>query len=123
MAFRIERDDARHLLLVVYPAQPTKGEVAAYLREVKAEMTVLASLGPWRCLVDQRELKLLDPVLVDHIATINAWAAAHGMERSARLVTGALARLQASRIARAAELETVRSFDSHEEAMAWLLER
>jgi hypothetical protein len=121
MGFSINHDRERQVIEVVYPPSPTPEDVAAYLGEIRQAMEAAAAQGPWCCLVDQRDLKVLDPALVGEIATMNAFARARGMRKSARLVKGAMAELQAGRIARAAELDgRVRTFEDRDQALAWL---
>lgn len=123
MGFSIVHHREARIVEVVYPASPTASDVAQYLREIRGVMEAAFKDGPWCCLVDQRDLTLLDPTLVDHIATMNAFARGHGMRKSARLVKGAMATLQAGRIARAAEVSgLVKTFTDRTEALAWLQE-
>ena len=106
----------------MYPAEPTATDVAKYITEIRKAMEQAFKKGTWLCLVDQRKLKLMDPKLMEHIASMNAFAHSHGMQRSARIVTGALAALQAGRMARTAEMSnTVRTFQSRDDALAWLV--
>jgi hypothetical protein len=121
MPFRIIRHTSAAIIEVVYPSHPNEADVAQYLAEIRRAMVEAFKVGPWSCLVDQRELKLMDPKLMEHIVSMNAFARTHGMKRSARVVDGALAKLQAGRIARTTEAgDTVRSFDSRDDALAWL---
>ena len=123
MGFRITHHPERRIIEVVYPPSPTLEDVAVYKVEIGRLIEVAAAQGAWCCLVDQRELKVLDPNLVDPIASMNALAHGRGMRRSARLVKGALATLQAGRIARTADLGgLVRTFEDREQALAWLQE-
>jgi hypothetical protein len=121
MSFTITVHKALRVIEVVYPASPTAADVADYLYRVR--VAILDQEGPWRCLVDQRALKLMPTELVEHLAELNTYASQHGMERSARVVSGALATLQSHRIAREAELaQRVRTFTDREQALAWLRE-
>ena len=43
---------------VIYPAEPSSQDVAEYLMKMKR--TIDAQPGPWSCLVDQRELKVME---------------------------------------------------------------
>lgn len=119
MPFEIREDAAHHIVEVVYPAEPSAHDVAEYLMKMKR--TIDAQAGPWSCLVDQRELKVMEPTLVERVSTLNRYAQAKGMLRSARVVAGSVAALQARKIAENALLRApVRAFASREEAVAWL---
>ncbi len=121
MPFTIQVHEELQVVEVVYPARPTVEEVAEYLHRIRE--VIQARKGPWRCLVDQRSVQLIAPEVVEHLAAINSFAATHGMERSARLVTGAVASLQVSRMARNADLgDRVRTFHDRDHALAWLAE-
>jgi hypothetical protein len=119
MPFEIRIDRPRQIIEVVYPARPTSDDVAAYV--VAIQSAIVSMEGDWDCLVDQRQLKLMAPALVEEVAVLNTWAEQRRMRRSARVVSGAVASLQATRMAREASLRAkVRSFVSREEAIAWL---
>jgi hypothetical protein len=122
MPFEIRVDRTRQLIEIVYPAQPTPDDIVVYVAEIQS---AIASMNcDWDCLVDQRQLKVMPPELVEQVGFLNAWAAERRMRRSARVVAGAVASLQASRMAREVSLSTkVRSFASREEAIAWLTEQ
>lgn len=119
MAFDIRVHDAQGVIEVIYPPEPSHVEVADYL--VRMKRAIDGRGGPWKCLVDQRSLKLLEPALLERIATLNAYAQAKGMTRSARVVASSVAALQARRIAESAALSApVRTFGDRETALAWL---
>lgn len=121
MGFQIIVHEHPPIVEVVYPATPTAADVARYISEIRKVMEAASRKGDWLCLVDQRNLKLMDPKLVEHIASMNAFARNHGMKRSARVVAGALAALQAGRMARNASVgNALRTFDNRDEALAWL---
>jgi hypothetical protein len=121
MPFEIHVDRSQQLIEVVYPAQPTAEDVAAYVVAIKSAIDTMN--GDWVCLVDQRQLKVMPPELVEQVAFLNTWAEERGMHRSARVVSGAVATLQASRMVKEASLgEKVRSFGSRNGALAWLLQ-
>jgi hypothetical protein len=119
MSFEIHIHADTRIIEVIYPARPSAADVADYLHRIQG--VIREQKSSWRCLVDQRALQLISPELVEHIAATNSYAAKHGMERSARLVNGAVASLQASRLARQADLaDKVRTFHDRAEALAWL---
>lgn len=108
------------IIEVVYPAQPTAPEVVDYSSRIRKEIDLMRGRG-WSCLVDQRQLIVMDPALVDRIAELNAYAQKRGMKRAARVVTSAIGRLQSARVMRDAALRTdFRVFTSRDEALAWL---
>ena len=77
--------------------------------------------GGWLCLVDQRNVLVMSPDLVDKVRVLNVYAVSRGMLRSARVVATAVAGLQASRMAREGSLGIeVQTFDTREAAVAWL---
>src|SRR5689334_23265394 len=107
---------------VVYPAHPTAADVADYVEEMKRTIDAHRD-EPWVCLVDQRNLTRMDSGLVEKVASLNAYAQAYGMCRSARLVASEGAALQAQRIAERASLSSaVATFTTREDALAWLAE-
>jgi hypothetical protein len=120
MSFEIRIDRAQQLIEIVYPARPTPEDIATYV--VAIQSAIVSMNGDWDCLVDQRQLKVMPPALIEQVGFLNAWAEERGMRRSARVVASAVATLQANRMAREASLHVkVRSFASRDEALAWLL--
>jgi hypothetical protein len=117
MPFRIVVHAEPRVIEIVYPPTPTADDVATYVREIQT--TIGRQTGPWGCLVDQRELAVMQPELADRVSSLNAYAVKHGMVRSARVVRSAVANLQAARIGRDAGVE-LRAFSSREEAWKWL---
>jgi hypothetical protein len=108
------------ILEVVYPSEPSHADVAGYLLEMKRTIDERGG-QPWMCLVDQRRLVTMDPVLLERVAVLNAYAQSNGMTRSARVVASVIATLQVQRIAEQAGLRApVRAFTSRNEALAWL---
>jgi hypothetical protein len=119
MSFQIRIHDAQDLIEVVYPAQPSEGDVAEYVLAI--QRAIRGMRGDWDCLVDQRQLKVMPPALVEEVSRLNAWAKRHRMRRSARVVASAVGGLQANRMAREAALRVeVKSFSTRAEALAWL---
>jgi hypothetical protein len=119
VAFQVSADYEARLLEVVYPAEPSPGDVAAYTTRTKA--LIESFRGPWDCLVDQRQLVAIPARVVGHITSLNAYAAQNGMRRCARVVTSAVSTMQAHRIAQEAALgQSVRTFATREQALAWL---
>jgi len=119
MPFEIREDAAHHIVEVVYPAEPSSQDVAEYLMKMKR--TIDAQPGPWSCLVDQRELKVMEAQLIERVSTLNRYAQSRGMLRSARVVAGSVSALQARKIAENAALKApVRAFSTRDEALAWL---
>ena len=65
----------------------------------------------------------MPPEMVDTVASLNAYAQSRGMLRSARVIAGAIAELQTTRMAREASLKVpARAFESRDAAVAWLSE-
>ncbi|GAC1352116.1 MAG: hypothetical protein NVS3B20_05620 [Polyangiales bacterium] len=122
MKFEIVLHDSEDIIEVVYPAAPDDASVASYVMHIKK--LIVTRTRPWSCLVDQRNVLVMPPSLVDTMRALNAFAKAHGMMRSARVVASAVGNLQVSRIARTsnAPLE-IRSFADRSEALQWLSER
>ena len=118
--FDILLDAEARLVEIVYPARPTADEVEDYIYRVR---TVIDGYPPggWLCLVDQRNVLVMSPDLVDKVRVLNVYAVSRGMLRSARVVATAVAGLQASRMAREGSLGIeVQTFDTREAAVAWL---
>jgi hypothetical protein len=119
MPFQIVVHAAERILEVVYPPQPTNEDVQDYLKRVKEAMDTLG--GEWSALVDQAQLRVLSPSVVQTMASLNAYAQHKGMKRSARVVTDAASGLQAWRMTKQAMLTIpARTFESRDEALAWL---
>lgn len=121
MAFDIIVHAEEHILEVVYPAAPTQEEVTAYAARVRQAIDGMGEA--WGALVDQRQLKALPSGLMSTLAVLNAYAQLKGMQRSARVVSDAAAGLKAWRMTQQARLIVpARTFESREEALAWLRE-
>lgn len=106
---------------VIYPAKATAEDVAAY--DKRAREVIDARRGrPFCCLADQRAQRVMPPELVDVASALNAYATARGMTRTARLVSSAIAGLQAHRLAHDSRFE-LQAFDDRDEALAWLREK
>jgi hypothetical protein len=119
MGFVIKVDAAAGIVEITYPARPTDSEIDVYVREIKAVMDVQPK--GWRCLVDQRQLAVMAPELVDKVAQLNAYGVKRGMARAARVIATSVANLQTARMARQASLEVpIKTFTSRDAAMAWL---
>jgi hypothetical protein len=114
-------EHAGPILEFVYPSDPSVAEVAAYVNDVRR--LIDQQDAPWCCLVDQRKLPVMPREVVDAVKGLNAYAAQRGMRKTARLVTSAVASLQAARFAREVRLvDTLRTFTSRAAALAWLAE-
>jgi hypothetical protein len=107
------------ILEFVYPESPTLRDVHDYCLDVRSRID--KQRGPWCCLVDQRKLPVMPQDFVEQVKALNTYAARRGMRKTARLVTSAVASLQAARFAREVHLvDTLRVFTSREAAFAWL---
>ena len=121
MPFEVTIHPEKQILEIVYPAQPTAADIAAYGAEL--ERIIGGLRGGWASLVDQRQLEAMPSELLRAIAVLNRWAEAHRMQRSARVVADRAAGMSSWRIAREGSVRVpIRSFDSREEALAWLEE-
>jgi len=110
--------DVLPIVEVIYPAHPSDAEVAEY--ETRARTIIDAQRRrPFLVLADQRALRVMSPELVAMLIELNAYAAARGMVRTARVVSTTIAGLQAHRLRRERRFE-VQAFESRDEAMAWL---
>ena len=119
MGFEISVNTEEKIVEITYPARPTDAEIDAYVREIKAVMD--RQPKGWRCLVDQRQLAVMPPELVDKVAELNAYGVKRGMARAARVIATSVANLQTARMARQASLEVpIKTFTSRDAAMAWL---
>lgn len=119
MPFEITVHEADRIIDVVYPARPGPADVEDYLKRIRE--TILRMGGPWSALVDQGQLRVMPPEMVATMASLNAFAQLHGMERSARVVSDASSGLQAWRMTKKALLNIpTRTFESREAALAWL---
>jgi hypothetical protein len=122
VGFRIvvHTDVRPRIVEVIYPATVTAPDVEAYVQRIKVTMDQQKT--EWACLVDQRNLTVLPPELVEKIASLNAYAQKRRMIKTARVVSSAVASLQAARISRdSLRTETpLRTFTSRDEALAWL---
>ena len=120
MSFEIHAHEADAIVEVVYPAKPTQADVDDYVRRIHTMIEGgKLPAAKWKCLVDQRNLPVLPPELVNQLATLNLYAQRHGMVKSARVVSTVVAGLQAQRMAREGQLP-LSSFETREEALAWL---
>jgi hypothetical protein len=119
MPFQIVVHADERILEVVYPPQPSAEDVQDYLKRVKEAMDTLG--GEWSALVDQAQLRVLPPSVVQVMASLNAYAQHKGMKRSARVVTDAASGLQAWRMTKQAMLTIpARTFETRDAALAWL---
>jgi hypothetical protein len=107
------------ILEFVYPERPSADDVAAYVSDVRR--LIDRQRGPWCCLVDQTALPVMPPEFVETVKGLNTYAAKRGMRKTARLVTSAVASLQAARFAREVHLAaSLRTFTSRQAALTWL---
>jgi hypothetical protein len=119
MGFEISVNEREQIVEITYPARPSDSEIDAYVRDIKAVMDRLPK--GWRCLVDQRQLAVMAPELVEKVAALNAYGAGRGMARAARVIATSVANLQTARMARQASLEVpIKTFTSRDAALAWL---
>jgi hypothetical protein len=117
--FEIVVHKADSIIEVIYPETPTQEDVEDYVSKVKK--AIAGQRGPWSCLVDQRRLHLMPDALYEQVTGLNAFAQQHGMTQSARVVSSAVATLQATRMQRHAAIKRpVRTFTSRDDAIAWL---
>lgn len=105
---------------VIYPAEPTAEDIASYV--ARAHAVIDSQRGPYCCLADQRALRIMSPELLATLGELNSYAYAHGMLRTARLVSSAIGGLQTRRLARDNQFE-VEAFESRDEALLWLREK
>ncbi len=119
MPFEIIVHAGEHILEVVYPPTPSEAEISEYATRVRQSID---SMGEsWSALVDQRQLRDLPFELMKTLSGLNAYAQLKGMQRSARVVPDAAAGLKAWRMTKQALLTVpARTFESREEALAWL---
>jgi len=119
MPFDVRIHPGKSILEIVYPPVPSAHEVedyAAQLRRIIPELT-----PEWASLVDQRGLEAMPKELLRAVATLNVYAEAHGMARSARVVSDEAEAMQSWRIAREGSVRVpIRSFQSRDEALDWL---
>lgn len=119
MPFQITVHAQDRILEVVYPPQVTAEDLAEYLSDVKKAIAGLS--GDWSALVDQSQLRVMPTDVVSAMASLNAYAQLHGMQRSARVVTDAPSGLQAWRMTKRAMLTIpTRTFETRGEALEWL---
>ncbi len=119
MPFDIVVHDDDDIVEVVYPPAPSAAEVVDYVARIR--QVIGARKRPWACLVDQRKLLVMPPELVDTMTGLNAHAAKNGMKASARVVSSAVADLQANRMAREAAIGSpIRAFTRRDDALTWL---
>ncbi len=106
---------------VIYPANPTRADIDAYV--ARAYEMIDAQRGrPFCCLADQRAVQVIPPELVAALGKLNAYAYGHGMLRTARLVSSAIAGLQAHQLAREHHFE-LQAFERRDDALLWLREK
>jgi hypothetical protein len=109
------------ILEVIYPAHPTRADIDAYV--ARAYEMIDAQRGrPFCCLADQRALQVMPPELVTALGKLNGHAYGHGMRCTARLVSSAIAGLQAHRLAREHHFE-LQAFEQRDDALLWLREK
>jgi hypothetical protein len=119
MPFQITVHEPDRILEVVYPPQPTQGDVDEYLARVRT--TIEAFNGEWSALVDQSQLRVMPSNMITIMAKLNAFAQLKGMKRSARIVSTAASGLQAWRMTKQAMLNIpARTFESRADALHWL---
>ncbi|QSQ23084.1 STAS/SEC14 domain-containing protein [Pyxidicoccus parkwayensis] len=119
MPFQIVVHAQDRILEVVYPPQVTAEDLSEYLAEVKKAMASFD--GEWSALVDQSQLRVMPADVVSAMASLNAYAQLHGMNRSARVVIDPPSGLQAWRMTKRAMLTIpTRTFETRGEALGWL---
>lgn len=121
MRFQIDIHAADRVLQIVYPKEVTKDDVTVYAKRCRELILLLG--GRWSCLVDQTASPVLPREAAEELAALNAFAAANGMQRCARVVAGALGELQAWRITREVKNNVVvRTFVNVADAWSWIRE-
>jgi hypothetical protein len=106
---------------VIYPPNPTPEDIQAYV--ARAHEVIDAQHGrPFCCIADQRAVRVMTPELVAALGELNTYAYAHGMLRTARLVSSTIAELQTRQLARENRFE-VEAFESRNAALLWLREK
>lgn len=121
MPFDVTVHPGGAIIEIQYPAAPTAKDVESYAAHIKRILPELAD--EWASLVDQRGLDSMPKGLLRAVATLNAFAQDHGMVRSARVVSDSSEGMQSWRIAREGDVHVpIRSFQSRDEALAWLQE-
>lgn len=121
MPFDIVVHAEQRVLEVIYPAAPSTEEISDYSARVRQAINGMGE--SWGALVDQRQLLALPQTLMSALAMLNAYAQLKGMRRSARIVADAASGLKAWRLTQQARLVIpARTFESREEALAWLRE-
>jgi hypothetical protein len=119
MPFQIIVHEPDRILEVIYPPQPTTGDLDDYLTRVKEHIEGFK--GEWSALVDQSQLRVMPSNMVAAMAKLNAYAQLKGMKRSARVVSTAASGLQAWRMTKQAMLNIpARTFESRADALSWL---
>jgi hypothetical protein len=97
--FDVRIHEKERIVEVIYPARVTAEAIAEYAERIRQAAAQLN--GPWRCLVDQRQLDVIPPDLTDAIAEMNRWALQNGLVGAARVVNRtAIGELQSRRILR-----------------------
>lgn len=120
MRFELHLDPRTSILEVIYPEAPTSLEIGDYVARLRRFID--ERQGSWLALVDQRQLKVMSPELMDALKVMNGYAQARGMKRIARLVPDALGSLSAWRVSKEAALKIpAQTFTDREEALRWLL--
>ena len=119
LPFVITVHQKERVLEVKYPERPTMASYERYDTEVRAAIIALAVGGPWDCIVDQTALRAMAPEFPSLIAVLNAWAVAHGMRHTARMVSdSAIGELQTLRILRDAGVTNMGQV-FHDRPSAW----
>jgi hypothetical protein len=119
MPFELRIHTQPRVIEVVYPAQPSALEIGDYVARLRKAIDEQG--GPWRGLVDQRNLQNLGADLLGALKVTNHYAAGHGMIRLARLVPDAIGTLSAWRVGNEAKLKIpVEIFQSRDEAWSWI---
>jgi hypothetical protein len=117
--FKIDIHVDERVLEIVYPKEVAAADVVAYLKRCRELILMLG--GRWSCLVDQTANPILPPALVNDIASLNAFASEHGMQRCARILSSEIGKLQARRMAREVKGNVViQTFDTRDEAWKWI---
>jgi hypothetical protein len=113
--------DTLTIVEVIYPSHPTEDDIGSYVTRAHAFIDAQRGL-PFSCLADQSALRVMPPELVTTLVELNTYAHEHGMLRTARVISSAVAALQAQSLARENVFE-LQSFESRDEALVWLREK
>jgi hypothetical protein len=122
MNYQMTVDYRRHLLTIEMFAYEV--DTAKFFVEMQAAVSQAKGGGQhFDVFVDFTQMKIASPVMPRNIseesAEMNRWAEAHGLRKSASVLTSALFKLQLQRVNVSGQYGY---FDNHADAIAWLNE-